>query len=70
MVRPGTTYTARGERWMVVAVRPDGACTVVADDPLRAGTFDDEVPAARVPPAAIARALLADAERVRRRPAA
>ena len=54
MVRVGATYVAQGMTWMVVKIGRDGLCTVVADDPLRAGTFDDEVPCARVPLAALA----------------
>jgi hypothetical protein len=54
MVRIGATYVAHGMTWMVVKIGRDGLCTVVADDPLRAGTFDEDVPCARVPLATLA----------------
>ncbi len=51
----GKIFVYRGERWMVAAVHPDDFCTLVADDPIRAATFDDEVQSARVPLAALRR---------------
>jgi hypothetical protein len=63
MVRVGSTYVAQGMTWMVVSVSRDGLCTVVADDPIRAGTFDEDVPCARVPLAALAARLAAEAAR-------
>ncbi len=59
MIRAGFTYIAQGTSWMVVAVGADGLCTVVPNDPLRSGMFDEEVDVARVPVARLENRLAA-----------
>lgn len=53
----GSSFTSGGTRWLVVASDADGVCTVVAVDPLRESTFDEQTTFARVPLAVVAAAL-------------
>ncbi len=61
MIRAGFTYIAQGMSWMVVAVSADGLCTVVPNDPMRAGMFDEEFDVARIPVARLATRIAASA---------